>query len=146
MLLKRSGLKLVKIKKTLNVLTRTVGQIKNKLRNNEDLEAKRARKCGRKRKTTPRPDRKIVKMSLSNRRRSCRKISSGLAAQGFVVHRRTVSRRLFEVGLKANRLRKKPRLTEKVKASRHAWAVEHSDRTSTDWEQVKKVCFNALWL
>ena len=65
-------------------------------------------------------DRKIVKMCLSNRRRSCRKISSGPAAQGFEVHRRMVNRRLFKVGLKAYRPRKKPRLTEKMKASRHA--------------------------
>ena len=104
------------------------------------MEAKRAGKCGRKRKTTPRLDRKIVNMSLSNRKSSCRKISSGLAAQGFVVHRRTVNRRLCEVGLKAYRPRKKPRLTEKMKASRHAWAVEHSDWTAKDWEQVKKIC------
>ena len=77
-------------------------------------------------------------MYLSNRRSSRRKISSGLAAQGFVVHRRTVNRRLSEVGLKANRPRKKPRLTQKMKASPHAWAVEHSDWTSTDWEHVRK--------
>ena len=53
-------------------------------------------------------------------------------------YRRTVNRRLREVGLKAYRPRKKPRLTKKMKASRHAWAVERSDWTSTDWEQVKK--------
>ena len=79
-------------------------------------------------------------MCLSNRRRSCRKISSGLAAQGFVVHKKTANRRLFEVGLKAYRPKKKHRLTEKMKAGRHAWVVEHSDWTLTDWEQVKKIC------
>ena len=42
-----------------------------------------------------------------------------------------VNRRLCEVGLKAYRPRKKPCLTEKMKASRHAWAVEHSNWTST---------------
>ena len=85
-LLEHCALKIVEIAKTLNVSTRTVGPIKKKMRNDEDLVAKRAGKCGRKRKTTPRLDRKIVKMCLSNRRSSCRKISSGLAAQGFVVH------------------------------------------------------------
>ena len=134
-LLKHSALKIVKIAKTLNISTCTIGRIKKKLRNNEDFEAKRTGKCGRKGKTTPRLDRNIVKMCLSNRRRSCRKISSGLAALGFVVHKRTVSRRLFKVGLKVHRPRKKPRLTEKMKTSRHAWAVEHSDWTSMDWEQ-----------
>ena len=66
------------------------------------------------------------------------KILSGLAAQGFVVHRRTVNRRSCEVGLKAYRPREKPRLTVKMKAIRHAWAMKPSDWTSTDWEQVNK--------
>ena len=71
----------------------------------------------------------VVTMCLSNKRSSRRKISSGLAAQEFVVHRRTVYGRLCEVGLIAYRPRKKPRLTDKMKARRHAWAVEHSDWT-----------------
>ena len=128
-LLEHSALKMVEIVKTLNVLTRTVGRIKKKLRNNEDLEAKRVKKCERKRQTTPRLDRKIVKMCLSDRRSSCKKISSGLAAQGLVVHRRTVIGKYCEVGLKAYRPRKKLRLTKKMKASLLAWAVEDSDWT-----------------
>ena len=39
-LLEHSSLKIVEIAKTLNVLTRTVGRLKKKLRNNEDLETK----------------------------------------------------------------------------------------------------------
>ena len=57
-----------------------------------------------------------------------------------MVHKRTINRTLCEVGVKAYIPRKKPSLTETVKASRHAWAVEHSDWTLTDWEKVKKVC------
>ena len=140
MLLEHNALKIVELAKTLNVLKRTVGRRNKKLRNNEDLEAKRAGKCGRKHKATPILDKNIVKMGLSNKRSSRRKISSGLAAQEFVVHRKTVYRKLCEGGLKAYRPRKKPRLTDKIKARRHVWAVEHSDWTSTDWELVKKVC------
>ena len=100
---------------------------------------KKAGKSARKRKTTHGLDRMIVKMCFSTGSSSCRKLSSGLAAQTFVVHGKTINSRLSEVDLKAYRPRKKPSLTEKMKASRHAWAVEHSDWTSTDWEQVKKV-------
>ena len=82
-----SALQIVEIAKTLNVSTRTVGRVKKKLRNHEDFEAERAGKCGRKCKTTPRLERKIVKMCLSNRSSSCRKISSDLAAQEFAVHK-----------------------------------------------------------
>ena len=41
-LLEHSALKVVEIAKALNVLTRTVGRIKKKLRNKEDLGTKRA--------------------------------------------------------------------------------------------------------
>ena len=78
-------------------------------------------------------------MCLSNRKSSCRKISFGLAAQEFVVYRRAINKRLCEVGLKAYIPRKKPRLTEKTEASHHA-CVEQSNWTSTDWEQIRKVC------
>ena len=105
MLLEHSASKIVEIAKALNVSTRTVGQIKKTLRNNEDLVAKRAEKCEGKRKTTPRLDKQMIKMCLCSRRSLCRKIPSGLAAQGFVVHRRTVNRRLCAGGLKAYRPR-----------------------------------------
>jgi len=73
-LLEHFALKIIEIAETLNVSTRTIDQIKKKLRNNkEDLEAKRAGKFGRKCNTTSRLDGRIGKMSLSNRRSLCRK-------------------------------------------------------------------------
>ena len=48
------------------------------------------------------------------------KISSVLASQRFVDHRLTVRRKLCKVSVKAYQPRKKPYLTEKMKAS-----VEH---------------------
>ena len=80
-LLEHSAIKIVELAKTLNILTRTTGPMKKKLRNNEDLEAKKAGKSG-KCKTIPRLDRKIVETCRSNRSSSCRKNSSCLAAQG----------------------------------------------------------------
>ena len=42
-----------------------------------DLAANRVGKCGRKRKTSPRTDRKIVQMALKGIRTSCRNFSTG---------------------------------------------------------------------
>ena len=122
-----STLKQIDIVNKLHVSPHAVGQIKKKFRDDEDLEAKRVGKSGRKRKTTPRLDKKLVTMPLSESRSSCLKISSVLASQGFMVHRQAVNRRLCEVGQKAYRPRKKPRVTEKMKACRRAWTEQHTD-------------------
>ena len=76
------------------------------------MVANRVGKCGRKRKTSPRTDRKIVQMALKGRRTSCRNFSTALAVQGIGLDRRTVKDRLLESGLKAYHPRKKPLLTQ----------------------------------
>ena len=101
------------------------------------MAAKRVGKCGRKRKTTPRTDRKIVRMALSNRRTSCKNLSIALAAQGVSLATRTVNKRLLESGLKAYRPRKKPRLTHPMINARLAWAQNHVQWTSEQWEKVR---------
>ena len=130
MLSENSTLKQTDIANKLNVSPCAVGRIKEKLRDGEDLEAKRVGKCGKNRKPPPDLIKKIVTMSLSDRRSSCRKISSVLASQGLIVYRRTFNRRLCEVGQKAYRPRKKLRLTKKMKACRRAWTEQHSDCTA----------------
>jgi DNA-directed RNA polymerase I, II, and III subunit RPABC1 len=51
--------KQTEIAKKLNVSTQTISAIKKKIKNKEDVSAKRVGNCGRKRVTTPRLDRKI---------------------------------------------------------------------------------------
>ena len=75
------------------------------------MVANRVGKCGRKRKTSPRTDRKIVQMALKGIRTSCRNFSTALAVQGIGLARRTVKDRLLETALKAYHPRKKPLLT-----------------------------------
>lgn len=50
--------KQTEIAKKLNVSTQTISAIKKKIKNKEDVSAKRVGNCGRKRVTTPRLDRK----------------------------------------------------------------------------------------
>ena len=136
-LLTNSSLKQKEIAKKLGVSSQTVSVIKKKMKNNEHLYSNKIGKCGRKRKTTPRVDRKIKNMALSDRRASCRKISSELAAEGIAVDRKTVNNRLLEAGLHSYCPRKKPRLTPKMIDARHAWAKQHNDWTSEKWGEVR---------
>ena len=102
----------------------------------EDLKNKRVGNCGRRRKTTPHMDRRMVVMALKDRRASCMKISSVLASEGFKIHWRTVNRRLIGAGQKAYRPRKKPRLTEKMNMQRLAWANEQKEWTADEWSKI----------
>lgn len=115
--LEENTLKQKKIANKLGVSNQRLNNIK-RLEYGHSLDSNRVRKCSRHKKTTPRMDRKIIKMSVSNRRASCRMISNDLAAKGITIARRTVNMRLLEAGLKAYRPRKKSRLTDKMKQAR----------------------------
>ena len=118
------------IAKKLNVSTQTISAIKKKMENKEGVLAKRVGNCGRKRVTTPRLDRKIISMSLNNRRASCSKLSRELLNENITVHPRTINNRLLERGLHAYRPRKKPRLTPMMLTACHAWTKTHIGWTS----------------
>lgn len=137
-LLHETGLKQKEIAKKLNISPQSVSLIKKKEENHQDLVTKRKGNCGRKRKTSPRVDRKMVKLALGNRRLSCRKIATLLADEEINLHPRTVNNRLLEAGLRAYRPRKKPRLTKTMIQSRYEWAKLHAHWTSDDWEKVFK--------
>lgn len=136
-LLKETCMKQKEIARKLKISPQSVSLIKKKEENHRDLGPKRKGNCGRKRKTSPRVDRKIVKLALGNRRLSCRKIATLLAEEETNLHPRTVNNRLLEAGLRAYRPRKKPRLTQAMIRSRYEWAKQHAQWSSDDW---KKVC------
>jgi len=132
-LLGETSLKQKEIANKLGVSKQTISNIKKKIQNNEELDSKRV---GPHRISTPRLDRKIVQMALKDRRASCSKIERALRTEGIKISRRTINNRLLESGLKAYRPRKKPRLTDKMMKDRYAWAKNHVEWTSEDWEQV----------
>ena len=96
-------------------------------------------KCGRKRKTDPRTDRKIVQMAFKGRKTSCTNFSIAIAEQGVSLARSTVKDRLLESCLKAYHLRKKPLLTRPMIKARLAWSKNHVQWTFEQWQKVKMI-------
>ena len=85
---------------------------------------------GRKRITTQRQDRIIHRISLADRHKTAPQICEYLQEfHDTHVSASTVQRRLLEVGLKAYRARKKPRLTRVHRQKRLHW-------TASDWSRV----------
>lgn len=140
-LIEESGLKQFEIAKKMGISVQSVSAIKKKMDRKQSIETKRNGKCGRRKKTSPRLDRRIKAMALTNRRASCKKISIALANEGICISRKTINNRLLDQGLKAYRPRKKPRLTKKMIESRYKWAKEHKDWSSEDWEKVIKIFY-----
>ena len=92
---------------------------------------------GRKRVTTQRQDRIMTRISLADRRKTALQISACLKEHhNFAVSVSTVQRRLREVGLKAYRARKKPRLTLTHRQKRLQFAVKHRYWTAAEWSKV----------
>ena len=112
-LLQHSDIRQKEIAQKFNVPLQSVRSIKKKLERGVSVQNVKIGKCGKKRKTTARLDRKIKNMALKDRRTTYKRISSNLAEEGIIIGRRTVNRRLLECGLKAYRPRKKTRLTRK---------------------------------
>jgi transposase len=135
-MLSYSNLKQREIAKIMGVSKQIISVIKKKISLGENTHPNRIGRCGRKKSTTPRIDRRIKKLSLDNRKASCKKISMFLHEEGLLVHRRTVNNRLLEFGLKAYRPRKKPLLKKSMVLARKKWAKEHLDWTCEDWSKV----------
>lgn len=94
-------------------------------------------KSGRKKITTPREDRFLIRSSLKNRKKTSSELASELSKdRGKKISSRTVRRRLGEVGLKGCKARKKPWLSEKNKKARLEWAKKHVHFTEEDWSNI----------
>lgn len=91
---------------------------------------------GRKLQTTPQTDRRIVRMSLKDRRLTAVEINKCLAADGMRVSQWTVRRRLLRAGLKARKPQKKPLLNVDQRRKRLRWAQDHLHWSVHNWNQV----------
>ena len=92
---------------------------------------------GRKRITTKREDRLITQISLADRTKTTPRIQASLGEHhGRALSVSTIQRRLREVGLKAYRARKKPRLTQQHRRKRFEFAMKHRHWTVADWSNV----------
>lgn len=126
-----------KIAEIAGVSKTSVNKIKVALDKDLTLSPKRKGHSGRKRKTTPRADRKIRDICLANRKKSVANLTQMVQETGIEVSKRTVQRRLAEEGLIGHRPCKKPKLTEVMKQRRLAWAREHREWTVDDWNTVR---------
>lgn len=119
-----------------------VNRIKIKIDNKKPLEANRVGKCGRKRITTPRTDRKIRNICLENRKKSVARLTTMINDEGVKISERTMRRRLVEENLMGRRPSKKPRLTDSMKKKRLQWARQHRNMTVADWSRVSITFLN----
>lgn len=93
-------------------------------------------RTGRKRSTTARDDRVLVRASLQNRKRTVPELCALWEAAGVSRSDSTVRRRLAEADLNAYRAIKKPLLTDRHKNLRLNFARAHQDWTYVDWSCV----------
>ncbi|XP_046975380.1 uncharacterized protein LOC124541508 [Vanessa cardui] len=92
---------------------------------------------GRKRITTDREDRKLVRESLKNRKKASSELAVELSTEvNKTISARTTRRRLQEAGLKGCKARKKPWLSDNNKRARYAWALKYQYFTKEDWSNI----------
>ena len=103
----------------------------------ETRDAKCQPRSGRKRKSTKRSDRTLVRISLGNRRLNSKELARELKeSSGVELSAPTVRRRLLENGLRGCKARKKPLLTEKQRKRRLDWARSHVKWPIEKWRKV----------
>ena len=88
-------------------------------------------------KTDDRLDRRICRMSESNRRLTAVDISRDLTQScGIQLHPMTIRRRLKAVGLHGRIARRKPFVSLKNRQHRMQWARQHAHWTAKEWNKV----------
>uniref|UniRef100_A0A2A4K090 Transposase Tc1-like domain-containing protein n=1 Tax=Heliothis virescens TaxID=7102 RepID=A0A2A4K090_HELVI len=94
-------------------------------------------RTGRKRITTDRQDRQLLRESLRNRKKTSSELAAEFSEQmKKTISARTTRRRLQEAGLKGCKARKKPWLSDSNKKARYEWALQHRTFTAEDWSNV----------
>lgn len=114
----------------------SVSRIINQQKNFWTVSPKRQCKCGRKRKTTPRTDKFLVRNSKMHPRKTSTDLQSELLATGVCVDSSTVRRRLIEAGRFARKPISKQLLTPAMKKKRLNWARKYQSWTAQDWKKV----------
>jgi hypothetical protein len=100
------------------------------------LETARSGKCGRKRKTTPREDAIVHRMSVKNPRLSSFDLSREASAIGIELAPSSVRKRLLAKGRRARRPIKKQLLTRAMRKKRLDWARAHRHWGKDEWKKV----------
>ena len=130
--LKETGLSQRAIAGKLGISQQTVSRVNQKLATGDVYETKRVGRCGRKRRSSRRDDRNLVRMCKKNRKATSGMLKKCWESSGIIVSASTVRRRLLENGLHARRPLKKPKLAPAMILKRLDWAKEHQNWTYVD--------------
>lgn len=95
-----------------------VVQISKQMKENSSITPSKRTNCGRKKKTTPRAERKVVSIAAANRRAPLQELNKMVHDAGVEISERTLRRRLKDANFQCRRLVKKPRLTARMKKAR----------------------------
>jgi len=114
----------------------SVSRIIKKKQQTGTMDIKRKGICGRKRKTTARDDKFLVRKSKMNPRKSAVDLNKELYDAGIIIDVSTVRRRLLEAGRRARKPIKKQLLTTAMMNKRLAWAKKYQNWTTEDWSKV----------
>ena len=131
--LRNAGKTHKEVARTLKKSVRWVVKWSQQWKKGEGLENRA--KSGRPRVLTARA-KDLIRKGKDKRHQSCRRLSRRLKNLGENVSKNTVHRYLTEnLGCKAYKRCKKPRLTETQKAKRLAFAKKYENLTEKDWEK-----------
>ena len=100
------------------------------------FEPRRKTKCGRKRKTTPRDEKVLLREKKETQNYRVMLWRLKMKDAGISISDRTVRKRLLENGRPARRPVKKQLLTETMKKKRYYWAKKYKHWTTEDWRKV----------
>lgn len=125
-----------KIAEECKVGLATVNRIVKQFNETGSFSVNRIGNCGRKRKTTPQTDRKLIRNSKINPRLSAVDLAREINKSGVNIHVSTVKRRLSEIGRKAYRPKKKQLLTVAMKKKRLQWAKTYNKFSVEQWKNV----------
>ncbi|CAI9719138.1 box and transposase domain containing [Octopus vulgaris] len=123
------------IARKLGVARRTIQCLFKKYEETGSAADKKSR--GRKRLTTQREDRMLIRKSLYNRRATNRQLAEEMQkVTGKQLSTTTVKTRLLEAGLKSCRATRKPLLTAQSRKRRLLWARAHKTWAVQQWRTV----------
>lgn len=123
------------IARKLGVTHAAIGKLLQKHKKTGSVKDRNGR--GRKRKTTRREDRMIVRLCLQDRRLSVPSLREAAQREtGKQLSETLIRDRLHEQGLRSCRAVKKPLLSKANQLKRFAWAKAHQHWTAEHWSRV----------
>lgn len=106
-------------------------------RNDIHGTVKRKPGSGRPRKTTPRVDRTLKRLALSNRKQSFQQLSNSLhLSTGIRLTKPTISSRLKEGNIRSYVCARKPLLSKQNRKKRRHWALNHFNKNLEFWKTI----------